>query len=352
VTVDKVILASPRGFCAGVEKAINALAWMVRIFPPPVYCYHEIVHNQLVVEAFSRVGVIFVPDISQVPEGSPIMLSAHGSAPEVVEAARGQGGTVIDAVCPLVTKVHHEIRTRASKGYRIVYIGHRGHEEAIGATAEAPNSVDFVETIADVEALVKDERPIALLAQTTLAVPEWQELADRTKDRLGPVWMPGRSDLCYATTNRQAAIAEIAPRVDTLVVIGSANSSNTRALERVAKAKGVSRVLRINSEAELPNDISGNVGITAGASAAEDVVARVVERLQARDEPEIVSAIAEDEFFPAPPELRELLAGLSAAAALLLGKEASAEVGLHDLARDALADLATEPDWHPDPSVD
>jgi 4-hydroxy-3-methylbut-2-enyl diphosphate reductase len=351
VAVDKVILASPRGFCAGVEKAINALAWMVRIFPPPVYCYHEIVHNQLVVEAFTRVGVIFVPDISEVPEGSPVMLSAHGSAPEVVEAARSQGGTVIDAVCPLVTKVHHEIRTRANKGYRIVYIGHRGHEEALGATAEAPDSVDFVETMADVEALVEDERPIALLAQTTLAVPEWQQLADRTKERLGSVWMPGRSDLCYATTNRQAAIAEIAPRVDALIVIGSANSSNTRALERVAKTKGISRVLRINSEAELPDDLSGTVGITAGASAAEDVVARVVKRLQAREGSEIVSAVAEDEFFPAPPELRELLAGLSAATALLLEKELPAEVGLHDSARDALAELEAEPGWGPSTAI-
>ncbi|MCL5973799.1 MAG: 4-hydroxy-3-methylbut-2-enyl diphosphate reductase [Actinobacteria bacterium] len=345
MAVDKVILASPRGFCAGVEKAINALAWMVRVFPPPVYCYHEIVHNQLVVEAFTRVGVIFVSDISEVPEGAPIMLSAHGSAPEVVEAAREHGGTVIDAVCPLVTKVHHEIRTRASKGYRIVYIGHRGHEEAIGATSEAPESVDFVETIADVEALVEDDRPIALLAQTTLAVPEWQELADRTKERLGDVWMPGRSDLCYATTNRQAAIASIAPRVDTLVVIGSANSSNTRALERVARSEGIRRVLRINSEAELPDDISGVVGITAGASAAEDVVAKVVERLHPREGSEIVSAVTEDEFFPAPPELRELLTGLSAATALLLERESPTEVGLHDSARDALAELAVEPDW-------
>ncbi len=345
--VDKVILASPRGFCAGVEKAINALAWMVRIFPPPVYCYHEIVHNQLVVATFTRVGVIFVQDVADVPVGAPVMLSAHGSPPEVIAEARRQGGTVIDAVCPLVTKVHHEIRTRAKKGYRIVYIGHRGHEEAVGAVAEAPASVDFVETIADVEALAIDERPVALLAQTTLAVPEWSNLADRTKERLGEVWMPGRSDLCYATTNRQAAVIEIAPRLDALVVIGSENSSNTRALVRVASSHGVPRVLRVNSDEELPDDLTGTVGITAGASAAEDIVVRVVERLDPRDGVETVRAVEEDEFFPAPPELRELLNGLACAGALLLDKEAPVDVGLHDDARAALAELSVEPAWVP-----
>jgi 4-hydroxy-3-methylbut-2-enyl diphosphate reductase len=349
VTVEKVILASPRGFCAGVEKAINALAWMVRIFPPPVYCYHEIVHNQLVVETFRRVGVIFVQDISEVPRGLPVMLSAHGTAPEVVEEARQHGGTVIDAVCPLVTKVHHEIKTRASKGYRIVYIGHRGHEEAVGAIAEAPGAVDFVEALADVEALNVDDRPVALLAQTTLAVPEWGELADRTKERLGDVWMPGRSDLCYATTNRQAAVTKIAPRLDVLVVIGSANSSNTCALVRIGTAHGVPRVLRINSELELPDDLEGTIGITAGASAAEDVVTRVVAKLDPRQGIETVHAIDEDEFFPAPPELRELLGGLGCATALLLDKEAPADVGVHDAARDALDELNAEPAWVPPP---
>ncbi|MGC9155179.1 MAG: 4-hydroxy-3-methylbut-2-enyl diphosphate reductase [Ferrimicrobium sp.] len=348
--VEKVILASPRGFCAGVEKAINALAWMVRIFPPPIYCYHEIVHNKLVVETFTRVGVIFVQDIADVPKGSPIMLSAHGSAPEVIEDARRQDGTVIDAVCPLVTKVHHEIRTRAKKGYRIVYIGHRGHEEAVGAIAEAPGSVDFVETSADVDALAKDDRPIALLAQTTLAVPEWSALADQAKEHLGEVWMPGRSDLCYATTNRQAAVSAIAPRVDTLIVIGSENSSNTRALERVARSHGVAHVLRINSEMELPDDLTGIVGITAGASAAEDVVARVVDRLAPVEGCEVVTSTVEEEFFPAPPELRELLSGLTAAAALLLDKDLPPEVGRHDSARDALEDLTNEPAWSPERS--
>src|SRR5262245_59079308 len=151
--------------------AIKALAWMVRAFEPPVYCYHEIVHNQLVVKRFEGLGVVFVDDVSEVPPGSPLMLSAHGSAPEVVEAARGTGGIVVNAVCPLVTKVHHEVKVRAGKGYRIVYVGHEGHEEAVGTMAVAPEAIDLVESVADVDALTLDDpdQPVALLAQTTLS---------------------------------------------------------------------------------------------------------------------------------------------------------------------------------------
>ena len=151
--VDVVLLASPRGFCAGVEMAIKALAWMVRTFEPPVYCYHEIVHNKLVVDRFKALGVVFVDDIADVPEGSPIMLSAHGSAPEVVAAARARGSYVVDTVCPLVTKVHHEVKVRAGKGYRIVYVGHEGHEEAVGTMAVAPDAIHRVESVAEVAAL-------------------------------------------------------------------------------------------------------------------------------------------------------------------------------------------------------
>src|SRR6476469_794310 len=169
MAVEKVLLAEPRGFCAGVEMAIKALAWMVRAFEPPVYCYHEIVHNRLVVERFERLGVVFVDDLHDVPRGRPIMLSAHGSAPEVVAAARASGGVVVDAVCPLVTKVHHEVRVRAGKGYRIVYVGHEGHEEAVGTMAVAPETIHLVETVADVEELPAFDEPVALLAQTTLS---------------------------------------------------------------------------------------------------------------------------------------------------------------------------------------
>src|SRR6187397_2938111 len=164
--VSRVLLAEPRGFCAGVEMAIKALAWMVRSFPAPVYCYHEIVHNRLVVERFERLGVVFVDDIEDVPTGMPIMLSAHGSPPQVVEAARARGSYVVDSVCPLVTKVHHEVKVRAGKGYRIIYVGHEGHEEAVGTMAVAPDSIDRVQSVGEVEALDHIDGPIALLAQT------------------------------------------------------------------------------------------------------------------------------------------------------------------------------------------
>ncbi len=201
--VDRVLLAEPRGFCAGVEMAIKALAWMVRAFEPPVYCYHEIVHNKLVVDRFREQGVVFVDDVAEVPEGRPIMLSAHGSAPEVVAAARASGGYVVDAVCPLVTKVHHEVKVRAGKGYQIVYVGHEGHEEAVGTMAVAPDSIHRVESVEEVAALPSFDEPVAMLAQTTLSHRDWAGVRDAAVDRFPEMWVPGRSDLCFATTNRQ-----------------------------------------------------------------------------------------------------------------------------------------------------
>src|SRR6478609_8940777 len=236
--VDKVLLAEPRGFCAGVEIAIKALAWMVRAFEPPVYCYHEIVHNRLVVDRFRDQGVIFVDDVADVPAGAPLMLSAHGSPPEVVAAARANGGYVVNAVCPLVTKVHHEVKVRAGKGYQIVYVGHEGHEEAVGTMAVAPDAIHRVENVEDVAALPEFEQPIAMLAQTTLSHRDWEGVLEATHERFPEMWMPGRSDLCFATTNRQSALMEIAPRCDAVVVLGSANSSNTRALESLARLVG------------------------------------------------------------------------------------------------------------------
>jgi 4-hydroxy-3-methylbut-2-enyl diphosphate reductase len=318
VAVDKVLLAAPRGFCAGVEMAIKALSWMVRVFEPPVYCYHEIVHNQVVVDRFRDLGVVFVDDIADVPAGAPVMLSAHGSAPDVVAAARAAGGVVVDAVCPLVTKVHHEVKVRANKGFTVVYVGHEGHDEAIGTMAVAPDASRLVETPADVAALPDDGRPIALLAQTTLSHDEWAGVKDAVAARFPDVWMPGRSDLCFATTNRQSALKAIAPRADAMVVIGSSNSSNTLALERVAIAAGCPRVYRVNGPDEVPNDLEGTVGVTAGASAPEELVRAVVERLAPRDGVEVVDVTLEDEYFPPPRELRDLLRGLSAALGLSL----------------------------------
>ncbi|HVX21891.1 MAG TPA: 4-hydroxy-3-methylbut-2-enyl diphosphate reductase [Acidimicrobiales bacterium] len=309
--VDRVLLAEPRGFCAGVEKAIKALAWMVRVFDPPVYCYHEIVHNRHVVDQFRAQGVVFVDDVADVPAGAPLMLSAHGTAPEVVDQARGHGGVVVDAVCPLVTKVHHEVKVRSRKGFTILYIGHSGHEEAIGTMAVAPDAVRLIESEADLDALAgTGEGPVALLAQTTLSHDEWSGLMASAKERYPDLWMPGRSDLCFATTNRQAALKAIAGKVDAMVVIGSANSSNTVALEKVARAQGCPRVVRVNGVAELPDDLSGTVGITAGASAPEALVQAVVDRLDPELGVEVVPVTVEDEYFPPPPELRELLRAL------------------------------------------
>jgi 4-hydroxy-3-methylbut-2-enyl diphosphate reductase len=330
VPVERVLLASPRGFCAGVEKAIKALAWMVRVFEPPVYCYHEIVHNRHVVEQFRVHGVVFVDDVSEVPDGAPLMLSAHGSAPAVVEAARGRNRVVVDAVCPLVTKVHHELKVRAGKGYTVLYVGHEGHEEAVGTMAVAPDSVRLVRSEADVDVAAAEldaGTPVALLAQTTLSHDEWSDIMDRARERFPQLWMPNRSDLCFATTNRQAALKAIAGRADAVVVIGSYNSSNTRALEKVARASGCPRVLRVNEAAELPGDLSGTVGVTAGASAPDALVAAVLERLAPVHGVEEVHVTDEDEYFPPPPELRDLLRGLAAAVALGLGAPSPAASG-------------------------
>jgi 4-hydroxy-3-methylbut-2-enyl diphosphate reductase len=323
VPVERVILAEPRGFCAGVEKAIKALAWMVRVFEPPVYCYHEIVHNRHVVEQFVAQGVVFVDDVSEVPAGAPLMLSAHGSAPEVVDAARTDGRVVVDAVCPLVTKVHHELKVRVRKGYTVLYVGHHGHEEAVGTMAVAPDSVRLLEHASDVDALdlpaATDgtEPMVALLAQTTLSHDEWAGIVDRARHRFPELWMPNRSDLCFATTNRQAALKALAGRCDAVVVIGSDNSSNTVALAKVAEAFGCPRVVRVNDASELPDDLSGTVGVTAGASAPEALVEAVVVALAPRHGVESAAVTVEEEYFPPPPELRELLRGLESALGLL-----------------------------------
>ncbi|HEX6425249.1 MAG TPA: 4-hydroxy-3-methylbut-2-enyl diphosphate reductase [Acidimicrobiales bacterium] len=341
--VDKVLLAAPRGFCAGVEMAIKALAWMVRAFEPPVYCYHEIVHNQLVVQRFRDLGVVFVDDIAEVPEGRPIMLSAHGSAPEVVAAARERGSYVVNAVCPLVTKVHHEVKTRSGKGFRIVYVGHEGHEEAVGTMAVAPDAIDRVETVAEVDALPPSERPVALLAQTTLSHRDWSAIAERAAERFPDLWRPGRSDLCFATTNRQSALAEIAPACDAVVVIGSANSSNTRALEKLAHESGCREVHRVNAADEVPDDLHGTVGVTAGASAPEELVEAVIARLAPTRGVEEVRITDEDEYFPPPRELRDLLTGIDVAATFALGGSVPDRPAVNDrqlAASDVLAILA------------
>ncbi len=319
--VEKVLLAEPRGFCAGVEMAIKALDWMVRIFEPPVYCYHEIVHNRIVVEEFQRRGVVFVDDVASVPPGAAVMLSAHGSAPEVEARAGEDGRIVVNACCPLVTKVHHEMKVRTRKGFTVLYVGHEGHEEAIGTMAVAPESARLVQDEADV-ATAADEipagTPVALLAQTTLAHEDWSGIVDAARERFPDLWMPGRSDLCYATTNRQAAVRALSPLCDAVVVVGSSNSSNTLALAKVASAS-CRRVLRVNSPEQVPDDLNGVVGVTAGASAPDWLVQEIVKRLAPHDGVEAVHFTEEDEYFPPPPELRDLLRVAASALSLTLG---------------------------------
>ena len=317
--VDRVLVAEPRGFCAGVEMAIKALTWLVRAFDEPVYCYHEIVHNRLVVERFEAQGVVFVDDIDDVPDGAPLMLSAHGSAPEVVRRARQVGGYTVDAVCPLVTKVHHEVKTRTGKGYQIVYVGHAGHEEAEGTIAVAPDSVHRVEHPDDVDALPDLGDNVAILAQTTLSHRDWAGVVDAASQRWPDLWSPGRSDLCFATTNRQGALLDLVDRCDAVVVIGSTNSSNTRALVELATEAGCDRVVWINRAEELPDDLAGTIGVTAGASAPEEVVTAVVEALAPVDGVETVRHTDEDEYFPPPRNLRDLLQAIRTFAGLGFG---------------------------------
>jgi 4-hydroxy-3-methylbut-2-enyl diphosphate reductase len=298
---------------------------MVRVFEPPVYCYHEIVHNRLVVDRFRDLGVVFVDDVDEVPDGAPLMLSAHGSAPDVVASARSRDRFVVNAVCPLVTKVHHEARVRAGKGYKILYVGHAGHDEAVGTLAVAPGAIQLVEHEEDLEgavAGVADPTKVAMLAQTTLSLNDWRGILDGARSRFPELWTATRDDLCFATTNRQAALSAIASRADAVLVIGSANSSNTLALVKVAQEAGCPVVQRINDVEELDvNVLAGArvVGVTAGASAPEEIVQAVITRLAPSDGVEVVDVTDEDEYFPPPRELRELMPVLDVLAALSLG---------------------------------
>ena len=313
MTVERVLLAEPRGFCAGVEMAIKALTWMTRIFEPPVYCYHEIVHNEWVVRAFERVGVVFVNDVSEVPVGAPVMLSAHGSAPQVIDQASERAAVVIDAVCPLVTKVHHEVKQLSSKGYDIIYVGHEGHDEAVGTVAEAPHAITLVEPETGIDGFApRDPSKVALVAQTTLGMHEWQHVFDTAQERFPELKTARKSDLCYATTNRQGAVAELASECDLVLVVGSDNSSNTQALVRVARERGA-RAERIDSAYDIdPAWLEGTrvVGLTAGASAPDHLVQSVIDRLAPTMGFELRSTTEEAEYFPLPRQLRAFVTTL------------------------------------------
>jgi 4-hydroxy-3-methylbut-2-enyl diphosphate reductase len=247
------------------------------------------------------------------------MLSAHGSAPQVVQQAIAKGSYVVDSVCPLVTKVHHEVKTRASKGFHIVYIGHEGHEEAVGTMAVAPDSITRVETLAEVDALPIFVEPVAILAQTTLSHRDWKDVADAIKVKFPKVWSPGKSDLCFATTNRQGALMKIAEQCDAIIVIGSDNSSNTRALEKLAREFGCQNVYRVNDVSELPKSLTGVVGITAGASAPEELVTQIIDQLAPSHGVEEIKIAQEDEYFPPPRHIRQLQIAIETATTVMLG---------------------------------
>ncbi len=313
---DKVLLAEPRGFCAGVEMAIKALTWMVRVFEPPVYCYHQIVHNQWVVKAFEQVGVVFIDNIEEVPEGAPVMLSAHGSAPDVVLGAGERAGVVIDAVCPLVTKVHHEVKRMAEQGFDIIYVGHEGHDEAIGTVAVAPSAIELVQPETGLTGFnPADPARVALLAQTTLGIHEWQEVLGEAERRYPDLWTARKSDLCYATTNRQEAVQQLSEQADLILVVGSENSSNTQALVRVAEEAGTA-AYRIDNAGDIHDEWLTSariIGLTAGASAPDHLVQEVIDRIGPSDGFELFSVTDEEEYFPLPRQLRGFLTALQAA---------------------------------------
>ncbi len=308
----RVYLAEPNGYCAGVYMAVKALVWMVQIFDNPVYCYHEIVHNRFVVESFERAGVVFVDSVNEVPEGAPVMLSAHGSAPQVVEDGEKRAGIVIDAVCPLVAKVHHEVKRRAAKGFDIIFVGHVGHDEALGTVARAPSNITLVEPETGLAGFrPSDPRKVALFAQTTLGMHEWEAIRAEASGRYQNLETSRKSDLCYATTNRQEAVLRMSSECDLILVVGSDNSSNTNALVRTARMQTAAH--RIDSADSIRPEwleTADVVGITAGASAPDHLVQEVLDHLDPVEGWSLYRVTEEDEYFPLPPGLRSLLNAL------------------------------------------
>ncbi len=280
----RILLAWPRGYCAGVDRAVDTVERALRIFGSPVYVRKQIVHNIHVVRDLERKGAVFVEEETEVPEGAVVILSAHGVAPEVYANSAGRGLSVIDATCPLVTKVHVEARRFAREGYTILLIGHEGHEEVVGTSGEAPNHVLLVSTPEEARAIrVPDGNRVAYLSQTTLSVDETNEVIEVLRGRFPDIEGPPRDDICYATQNRQEAVKDLAANADVILVIGSDNSSNSRRLVEVAIAMGTPAYL-IDDESEIdPAWLDGRetIGVTSGASAPEWLVERVVDHLKA-----------------------------------------------------------------------
>ena len=309
--VDNLYVVTPRGFCAGVEMAIKALTWMLKIYDEPVYCYHEIVHNDWIVQKFKEKIVIFIEDPKELPADSIVMLSAHGTAPKVEMEFKNISMTSVNSVCPLVTKVHHEAKKFSENGKKIIYVGHKNHDEAIGALGVAPNNMILVETVDDLDNKSLRKENVALLAQTTLAMSEWEPILDKAKNEFENIELPRKSDLCYATTNRQKALINISNKVDKVLVVGSSTSSNTNALVTTINNLGKD-AYRIETLDDLKNlNLDGtDVAITAGASAPDHIVKEITEHLNPNNL-EFYIDTTEEEYFPLPKELRRNITGLS-----------------------------------------
>jgi 4-hydroxy-3-methylbut-2-enyl diphosphate reductase len=309
----KVLLAAPRGFCAGVVMAIDALDRALELFGAPIYVYHEIVHNKYVVERFRRQGVVFVDSLEEVPAGSNLLYSAHGVSPEIRRKSRERRLNAIDATCPLVTKVHLEAIKFAKLGYTIVLIGHEGHDEVIGTMGEAPDRIVLVETTDDVQRLqVADPNKLAYLTQTTLSVDDANRVIDALRRRFPNINSPPKEDICYATQNRQEAVRALAAEADLVLVLGSRNSSNSLRLVELARERGVPAHL-IDQAAEIDPAWLAEVEtvvVTAGASAPEELVSECLRWLTARCGAEIEHRLVreEDVYFPLPKALRVAMA--------------------------------------------
>jgi 4-hydroxy-3-methylbut-2-enyl diphosphate reductase len=307
----KIILASPRGFCAGVNMAIESLDLALNVFGPPVYVYHEIVHNKYVVDAFRAKGAVFVDRLEDVPEGSNLLFSAHGVSPEIRRVAKARRLTAIDATCPLVTKVHLEALKYARQNYTIILIGHEGHDEVIGTMGEAPQAIVLVETPDDVDRLkFPSGAKLAYLTQTTLSVDDASRIIRRLRERFPQIEAPPKEDICYATQNRQEAVRLLAEDASLVLVLGSQNSSNSQRLKEIALERGIPAFL-IDGAGDI--DLGWFTGeetvlITAGASAPESVVEECIDFLKERFNAEVEARAIrrEDVYFPLPKELRAL----------------------------------------------
>jgi 4-hydroxy-3-methylbut-2-en-1-yl diphosphate reductase len=309
----RVLLAAPRGYCAGVDRAVQTVEHALDLHGPPVYVRKEIVHNKHVVQQLESRGAIFVEEESEVPEGKLVVFSAHGVAPRVHENSAARGLRTIDATCPLVTKVHVEARKFAAQGYTIVLIGHEGHEEVEGTTGEAPDNIVLVQTAGDVDDLkLTDPNRVAYITQTTLSVDETTDIIECLKEKFPAIVGPKTDDICYATTNRQWAVKELARQCDLVLVIGSTNSSNSNRLVEVAREHG-SRSHLIDNSLQVDEEwLEGveTVGITSGASAPEELVEQLVEFFRERGAEDVseVRTVDEDVRFMLPGKIREGLA--------------------------------------------